>query len=82
MRVLTKKCAKRESLKNMKLKTRKTVAKRFKITKNKKIIRRSTGQDHLNATQTGTSRTNKRRDKSIKVSEKLIRTMLPYQKGA
>lgn len=66
----------------MKLKTRKTVAKRFKITKNKKIIRRSTGQDHLNATQTGNSRTKKRSDKSISVSEKMIRSMLPYQKGS
>ncbi len=66
----------------LKLKTRKTVAKRFKITKNKKIIRRSTGQDHLNAMQSGKSRTAKRKDKSIKVSEKLIRSMLPYHKGS
>ncbi|MFH1894937.1 MAG: 50S ribosomal protein L35 [Patescibacteria group bacterium] len=35
------------------MKTRKSISKRFKITKNKKILRRATGQDHLRSKKTG-----------------------------
>ena len=35
------------------MKTRKSIAKRFKITKNGKILRRATGQDHYRAKKTG-----------------------------
>lgn len=37
----------------MKLKTRKSITKRFKITKNGKILRRLVGQDHGMAKETG-----------------------------
>jgi ribosomal protein L35 len=35
------------------MKTRKSVSKRFKITKNGKILRRATGQDHARSKKTG-----------------------------
>ena len=34
-------------------KTRKSIAKRFKITKTGKVLRRMTGQDHLQSKKTG-----------------------------
>ncbi|OHA64362.1 MAG: 50S ribosomal protein L35 [Candidatus Wildermuthbacteria bacterium RIFCSPHIGHO2_01_FULL_48_25] len=37
----------------MKLKTRKSISKRFKITKNGKVLRRPVGQDHGLAKETG-----------------------------
>ena len=64
-----------------KLKTQKSVAKRFKITggKKKKIIKRSAGQDHFNARESGKTVRNKRRDKTVsKADEKNIRSFLPY----
>jgi len=36
-----------------KLKTRKSISKRFKITKNGKILRRSTGLDHARSKKSG-----------------------------
>jgi ribosomal protein L35 len=35
------------------MKTRKSILKRFKITRNGKILRRATGQDHLRAKKSG-----------------------------
>ena len=35
------------------MKTRKSISKRFKITKNGKILRRATGQDHRRSMKTG-----------------------------
>jgi len=35
------------------MKTRKSISKRFKITKNGKILRRATGQDHTRAKKSG-----------------------------
>ena len=35
------------------MKTRKAITKRFKITKNGKVLRRATGQDHYRAKKTG-----------------------------
>jgi len=45
-----------------KLKTVKAIAKRFKVTKNGKIIKRVAGQSHFNARETGKENRNKRRD--------------------
>jgi large subunit ribosomal protein L35 len=38
------------------MKTRKSISKRFKFTKNGKVMRRATGQDHTRAKQTGDKR--------------------------
>ncbi|MFA6251847.1 MAG: 50S ribosomal protein L35 [Candidatus Paceibacterota bacterium] len=48
-------------------KTRKSIAKRFKITKNGKVLRRPVGQDHLLSKQTGHKR--RRLRKMVAVSE-------------
>ncbi|HHX58935.1 MAG TPA: 50S ribosomal protein L35 [Candidatus Moranbacteria bacterium] len=45
-----------------KLKTRKAVSKRFKITANKKVLKRAARQNHFNARQDSDHRRNKRRD--------------------
>lgn len=49
----------------MKVKTRKSVAKRVIITGKKKFLIRSGGQDHFNARESGKLTINKRRDKTI-----------------
>ncbi|MDP2910179.1 MAG: 50S ribosomal protein L35 [bacterium] len=46
------------------MKTRKSIKKRFKITKNGKVFRRAIGQDHFRAKKTG---------KQIRKSKKWIR---------
>ena len=45
-----------------KIKTHKAISKRFTLTKNKKVMKRADGQDHLNARQTGKKKRNKRTD--------------------
>ena len=49
----------------MKIKTRKAVAKRFKITKTGKIIARTANQDHFNSRESGNKTRAKRMDKKI-----------------
>ncbi len=62
-----------------KIKTRQAVAKRFKVTKNGKVIKRTAGQDHFNARESGNTKRQKRRDTSIaKVDCKNIKMMIPY----
>ena len=62
-----------------KQKTHKATAKRFSKTKNDKLIRRKSGQDHFNARQTGDTKRNKRRDISAdKTSIKTIKKLMPY----
>jgi large subunit ribosomal protein L35 len=46
------------------MKTRKSITKRFKITKTGKVLRRPTGQDHCRAKKSG---------KKIRQSRKLVR---------
>ncbi|MBU0545655.1 50S ribosomal protein L35 [Patescibacteria group bacterium] len=45
-----------------KLKTNKAIAKRFKVTKKGKIEKRTCGQGHFNARETGKVKRNKRSD--------------------
>ena len=44
------------------MKTHKAIAKRYKITKNGKVLRRKAGQDHFNSRESGKTKRNKRRD--------------------
>lgn len=63
----------------MKQKTRKSVAKKVKVTGSGKLLRRSTGQNHYNSRDTGQQTRAKRRDQSIfKTDEANIRKALPY----
>jgi len=62
-----------------KLKTHKTTNKRIRISKNKKLVQRTSGQDHFNSREPGKITRNKRRDKKVaSVNEKNVRTLLPY----
>ena len=63
----------------MKMKTKKSIAKRFRITSKKKILHRTAGQDHFNASDPGKTTRNKRRGKTIsKANQKMIRRAIPY----
>lgn len=48
-----------------KVKTHKATAKRFRVTKNKKVIKRTAGQSHFNGKESGNTRRGKRSDKQI-----------------
>lgn len=62
-----------------KIKTHKATAKRFRITKNNKIIRRRAGQDHFNARESGVITRKKRRDVlAAKSDRKNIKSVIPY----
>lgn len=63
-----------------KIKTKKSVAKRFIVTKKKKVMKRTGGQDHFNARESGKTKRNKRRDSQIsKSDQKNIRMLMPYK---
>lgn len=49
----------------MKIKTKKAVAKRFKVTKNGKLVARTANQDHFNSRESGNKTRQKRSDKQI-----------------
>ncbi|MCX6780996.1 MAG: 50S ribosomal protein L35 [Candidatus Magasanikbacteria bacterium] len=48
-----------------KLKTRKSIAKRFRVTRNKKVVHRAAGQGHFNARESGNTTRGKRVDKTM-----------------
>lgn len=63
----------------MSQKTHKATAKRFRITKTGKILKKKSGQDHFNARESGNTTRNKRRLHSIsKTEHKIIKQLLPY----
>lgn len=45
-----------------KMKTKKSISKRFRVTKTGKVIKRKSGQGHFNSRETGNVRRNKRTD--------------------
>jgi ribosomal protein L35 len=62
-----------------KKKTRKALVKKIKITKNKKVLRRKTGQNHYNSKETG--RVGREKKKSIRLAvpdEKNVLKELSY----
>ncbi|MDD5221516.1 MAG: 50S ribosomal protein L35 [Candidatus Pacebacteria bacterium] len=63
----------------MKSKTRHSLTKRFKITKNGKILRRATGQDHFRAKKTGNQIRRKRKWVELNPSEaKVVKKSLKF----
>lgn len=65
-----------------KMKTNKSVAKKVKITKNGKVLRRATGQNHYNSKETGaTGRAKKKDRRMFAKDEKNIVAALPYAIG-
>jgi len=62
-----------------KMKTRKSVAKRVKITGSKKVLRRDIGQGHFNSRNPGNITRRKRRDAVVfKTDAENILKNLPY----
>lgn len=55
------------------------MAKRFRVTKSKKVIKRTPGQGHFNARETGNTKRNKRRDSEMgnKADRATIRRFVP-----
>ena len=49
------------------MKTNKAIAKRFKVTKTGKVLKRCAGQDHFNSRESGKVVRNKRRDVKVPV---------------
>jgi ribosomal protein L35 len=62
-----------------KLKTHKALVKRIKVSKRKKVIRRSTGQNHYNSKESGKEGRKKKGDvRLFKADEKNVLNALPY----
>lgn len=62
-----------------KIKTHQATAKRFTVTKTKKVRRRKAGQDHFNSRESGKTTRNKRRDITThSTDEKNVRSFMPY----
>jgi ribosomal protein L35 len=62
-----------------KMKTKKALVKKIKITKKRKVLRRFTNQNHFNSKETGKTGRNKKRDRRLfKADEKNVLKALPY----
>jgi ribosomal protein L35 len=63
-----------------KLKTKKALVKKIKLTKKKKIMRRKTGQNHYNSKETGKVGRGKKKDlRLFKTDEKNFLKAMPYK---
>ena len=64
----------------MKLKTQKSVSKRYRITKGKKIMHKTSGQGHFNSRESGNVTRAKRTDRVVSISDlKSIKQYIPYR---
>ena len=62
-----------------KIKTKKALVKKIKVTKKRKVFRRFTNQNHFNSKDTGKTGRNKKRDRRLfKADEKNVLKALPY----
>ncbi len=62
-----------------KMKTRKSISKKVKVTGTGKLLRRSTGHNHYNSRDTGAATRAKRKDHGIfRTEEKNIQKAMPY----
>lgn len=65
----------------MSMKTNKALAKRVRITKTGKMIKRKAGQDHFNSRESSKVTRNKRTDIQLsRTVRKGVQTLLPYAK--
>jgi len=61
-----------------KLKTHKATVKRFRVTANKKLLKRTAGQDHFNSRDRGVRTMGKRRDSELHTTlDKNVRKLVP-----
>ena len=64
----------------MKLRTQKSVSKRYRITKRKKIMHKTSGQGHFNSREPGKVTRAKRTDHEVsKTDLKSIKQYIPYR---
>jgi ribosomal protein L35 len=64
----------------MKLKNHQALAKRIRITKTGKALKRHGGQDHFNSRDSGKVTRNKRRDQCVSSAHAVaIKTLIPYR---
>lgn len=62
------------------MKTNKAIAKRFKVTKKGKVLKRTAGQDHFNSREPGKVTRMKRRDRQLSESfTKTVKKLLQQQ---
>jgi ribosomal protein L35 len=62
-------------------KTKKSVAKRVKVTKNGKMLIRKGGQNHFNSRDTGNTTKGKRRDNALSdANRRNIKALLPHNR--
>lgn len=60
-------------------KTRKSITKRFKITKNKKLVHRLPHQNHLNAKQSGDEKRKKRHSKTVETETRMRKNIIEFK---
>jgi len=64
-----------------KLKTRKVISKRLKVTATGKFLKKTAGQDHFNSREPGKVSRNKRRYQLVTDSDKrLVSSFIPYSR--
>jgi len=62
-----------------KMKTKKALVKKIRITKKKKVFRRFTNQNHYNSKDTGKTGRDKKKDRRLfKTDEKNVLKAMPY----
>jgi len=62
-----------------KIKTHQSIAKRYKVTKKGKLMKKKAGQDHFNARESGNvTRAKRRRNYTSKTITKQLRSLMPY----
>ncbi len=63
----------------MKLKTKKSVTKRVRVTKNGKVIKRKNGQGHFNSRESSRTTVSKRRDLQVNPTySRNIKALIPH----
>lgn len=64
-----------------KLKTKKSLVKKIRVTKKKKVMRRKCGQNHYNSKETGQTGREKKKDlRLFRADEQNVLKALPYSK--
>jgi ribosomal protein L35 len=62
-----------------KMKTKKSLVKKIRVTKKKKVFRRFTNQNHFNSKDTGKTGRSKKKDRRLfRADEKNVLKALPY----
>lgn len=59
-------------------KTNKSFAKRFRVTRNKKVLSRTPGHGHFNAKESGAEKRAKKKPRNFNISKKNLGQFLPF----